>query len=587
MAKSADKSHGGTQEHDDIKRKKKVAESAPEKLKAYNGEPNVLAGVAGNLMLAASMDENAALLGDDRFSHPANSSQLAGLVTQLQQSYGNAYVQQVMTRIQSEKGHGQPLESGTQAEMEGAFEQDFSDVHIHTGNEADRLSHELGAEAFTTGKDVFFKGDAYQPTSEAGKKLLGHELAHVVQQSEMSSALPTGVTEPSEAPEMEADRVGREVIQGEDFSITEQPREVLARQAAGDAPAPAAVDEAKPAPAPPTGEAEKTYKISLWGKEYTNLTKTQALSVLRDVYHTIHNWTEAEREGHQYLKTIRDDQWIVGWFADRIGGVEMPPLWMWNEPLIFLDAALSTLNGGLVESTESNLIKAEGAYRECHAKYYEYRGGTIKGAERAVTGLKVVAAAGAVAAGVATGGAATAALGTAATTAGGILTTSAVAGVTAGGYGAIQETATQTGEMMAGTREMGKFDWEAVLARGTKDAVSGLVGGIVGGSLAKVFTQCMGPYISKAVTDAELAELGIARDEFLTWGQKLMAEFLGDVGSTPVTTAVTVVVDKVALGGPTPKNAEEFASNVAEEAAKAGVAKLAVEFLKKYIPVTK
>jgi len=111
-----------------------------------------------------------------------SDEQRANLVTQLQQAYGNAYVQQVMERIQAEKGSGQPLEPEIRLEMEAAFKQDFGDVHIHADAAADKLAKELDANAFTSGKDIFFRESAYQPDLEAGKDLLAHELTHVVQQ---------------------------------------------------------------------------------------------------------------------------------------------------------------------------------------------------------------------------------------------------------------------------------------------------------------------------------------------------------------------------------------------------------------------
>jgi hypothetical protein len=55
-------------------------------------------------------------------------------------------------------------------------------VRAHTSPEADDLSRELGAKAFTTGQDVFFREGAYDPGSTAGRELIAHELSHVVQQ---------------------------------------------------------------------------------------------------------------------------------------------------------------------------------------------------------------------------------------------------------------------------------------------------------------------------------------------------------------------------------------------------------------------
>jgi glutamate-1-semialdehyde aminotransferase len=55
---------------------------------------------------------------------------------------------------------------------------DFSGVRIHTDAEANKLSGELQAKAFTTAQDVFFAEGAYQPDSKSGRSLIGHEMTH-------------------------------------------------------------------------------------------------------------------------------------------------------------------------------------------------------------------------------------------------------------------------------------------------------------------------------------------------------------------------------------------------------------------------
>ena len=86
------------------------------------------------------------------------------------------------TRINAARGGGQPLDDSIRASLEPQFGHDFSDVKVHADAEANRLSLQLGAEAFTTGHDIFFKEGAYQPDSSSGKGLIAHELTHVVQQ---------------------------------------------------------------------------------------------------------------------------------------------------------------------------------------------------------------------------------------------------------------------------------------------------------------------------------------------------------------------------------------------------------------------
>lgn len=81
---------------------------------------------------------------------------------------------------------GKPLDSSTKEEMSHKFGFDFSNVHIHTGESANYLNTGLNARAFTYGSDIFFNKGEYNPYSSAGKRLLAHELTHVVQQSGMT-----------------------------------------------------------------------------------------------------------------------------------------------------------------------------------------------------------------------------------------------------------------------------------------------------------------------------------------------------------------------------------------------------------------
>lgn len=79
-------------------------------------------------------------------------------------------------------GGGQSLPGDVQAQMSGAMGADFSGVRVHADAQASSLNQSLGAEAFTTGSDMFFAQGRYSPGSTAGRRLIAHELTHVVQQ---------------------------------------------------------------------------------------------------------------------------------------------------------------------------------------------------------------------------------------------------------------------------------------------------------------------------------------------------------------------------------------------------------------------
>lgn len=82
------------------------------------------------------------------------------------------------------RSSGQPLDPATRAFMEPRFGHDFSQVRVHTDPKAAASSRSIEALAYTAGRDIVFAANQYSPQTESGKRLLAHELAHVVQQGE-------------------------------------------------------------------------------------------------------------------------------------------------------------------------------------------------------------------------------------------------------------------------------------------------------------------------------------------------------------------------------------------------------------------
>ncbi|WP_130733223.1 DUF4157 domain-containing protein [Flavobacterium sp. J27] len=90
------------------------------------------------------------------------------------------------TKLKSTKGGGYAMNKSVLMEMNAAFQADFSEVRIHTDADAIALCQEMGAQAFTNGKDIYFNKGKYNPTSKSGKELLAHELTHTIQQGVVS-----------------------------------------------------------------------------------------------------------------------------------------------------------------------------------------------------------------------------------------------------------------------------------------------------------------------------------------------------------------------------------------------------------------
>jgi Domain of unknown function (DUF4157) len=78
---------------------------------------------------------------------------------------------------------GQPLSRSERSFFEPRFGADFSGVRIHSGSQAGELAQTLQSRAFTVGRDIYFASGQFSPGTSVGKRLLSHELAHVVQQS--------------------------------------------------------------------------------------------------------------------------------------------------------------------------------------------------------------------------------------------------------------------------------------------------------------------------------------------------------------------------------------------------------------------
>jgi len=85
--------------------------------------------------------------------------------------------------IDAVQASGQPLDAPTRDFMETRFGVDFSRVRIHAGDVAARAAHEVRARAYAMGHHVVFGAGEFAPATVEGRRLIAHELAHVVQQT--------------------------------------------------------------------------------------------------------------------------------------------------------------------------------------------------------------------------------------------------------------------------------------------------------------------------------------------------------------------------------------------------------------------
>lgn len=124
------------------------------------------------------------------------------------------------------KGAGQPLSAGVRKKIEPKLGAELGDVRVHTGSDSAQAATQLGARAFTTGRDVHFGSGQFAPGTKEGDRLLVHELTHVVQgqrsgiqRKEAHDSDATGehagheVSQPGEPAEQEADAVADKVTE--------------------------------------------------------------------------------------------------------------------------------------------------------------------------------------------------------------------------------------------------------------------------------------------------------------------------------------------------------------------------------------
>jgi hypothetical protein len=113
---------------------------------------------------------------------------------------------------------GTPLDDATRAMMESRFGRSFADVRVHTDTHAASSAAAIDAAAYTAGTHIVFGAHRFEPHTTEGRRLLAHELAHVVQQRS-GTALPEGVGPADDPHEREADRVADAVVaQGPAFT---------------------------------------------------------------------------------------------------------------------------------------------------------------------------------------------------------------------------------------------------------------------------------------------------------------------------------------------------------------------------------
>ena len=165
---------------------RKYAFGLPESslISEYEGKPRLQA----KLTIGASNDpleQEADRVADQVLAAPTHSA-VSGAAPSIQrftgQSTGDAGAAPAsVDRVLS--GSGRPLDPAIQQDMGQRFGHDFSQVRVHTGSVAEQSAQDINAHAYTVGHNIVFGAGGFASGSHEGRKLIAHELTHVVQQT--------------------------------------------------------------------------------------------------------------------------------------------------------------------------------------------------------------------------------------------------------------------------------------------------------------------------------------------------------------------------------------------------------------------
>ncbi len=145
-------------------------------------------GLQRKLAIGASNDPlewEADRVADQVMSAPAHSK-VSGTPPRIQRFAGQANVGAETAPASVERvlaSSGKPLDLGLQQDMGQRFGHDFSRVRVHTDATAGQSARDVNANAYTVGHNVVFGAGQFAPGTHEGRRLLAHELTHVVQQS--------------------------------------------------------------------------------------------------------------------------------------------------------------------------------------------------------------------------------------------------------------------------------------------------------------------------------------------------------------------------------------------------------------------
>ena len=130
---------------------------------------------------------------DDELQRKSLVSPMTSLIQRKNEGHKDGFPD-VQASINAIRGGGQPLSESARVFFEPRFGHDFSGVRVHTSAAASAVANSLNARAYTHGHNIVFGSGQFAPETDNGKRLLAHELTHVLQQNH-ASTLPGSVVQ--------------------------------------------------------------------------------------------------------------------------------------------------------------------------------------------------------------------------------------------------------------------------------------------------------------------------------------------------------------------------------------------------------
>lgn len=393
------------------------------------------------------------------------------------------------------KSPGQPMERATRNFMESRFGYNFSGVRIFHDDAAAASARSVSANAYTVGQKIVFNQGKYGPHSQSGRRLLAHELTHVVQQSGGG---------------MRPKAWGDAALEGEAGTLSRRVEErgtrlnVRQKSGVGIARDPASSEQKLIEVHLPEGTKQLTPEEFA---EYKRRAINNLRSDLRRVAGLADNGRQSQESmlaeyqgGVESLYDIwKKPKALIGIAADIKAGVTPPYIGAWSHPKRIAESGIAACDAGNLGEAARLLKQADADYRDAIHAWNAYREATIGGAEAVASDLEtvrdvsfaiaLVAGAAIAAPVIAAGAAGLGATGATAT----VLTAGGTAVVTGAGGAALGGGSTALGSLAA----TGKVDVKAVKKDAIKFGKQGVVTGLTAG---------LGSSLTAAKTGAKLAQ---------------------------------------------------------------------------------